>query len=52
MMLGKPEEAITALDKAAAIDPQKMFAPAHIARFALVIGDYADTANERAGRNS
>jgi tetratricopeptide (TPR) repeat protein len=44
MMLGKPEEAITALDKAAATDPQKMFAPAHIARFDLVIGDYADTA--------
>jgi len=42
MMLGRPEEAITSLKKAAAIDPTKMFAPAHIARFDLILSNFDD----------
>jgi serine/threonine protein kinase/Tfp pilus assembly protein PilF len=42
LMLGRPEEAIASLERAAAIDPQRMFAPAHIARFDLVVGNFAD----------
>jgi eukaryotic-like serine/threonine-protein kinase len=42
LMLGRPEEAIASLEKAAAIDPNRMFAPAHIARFDLVVGNFAD----------
>jgi tetratricopeptide (TPR) repeat protein len=43
-MMGRTEEAIKSLKEAAAIDPEKMFAPAHIARNDLVLGDYNDSA--------
>jgi len=42
LMLGRPEEGIASLQKAVAIDPQRMFAPAHIARFDLVVGNFMD----------
>jgi serine/threonine protein kinase/tetratricopeptide (TPR) repeat protein len=42
MMMGRTEEALVSLKKAAAIDPAKMFAPAHIARFDLILGDFDD----------
>jgi serine/threonine protein kinase/tetratricopeptide (TPR) repeat protein len=42
MMLGRVEEAIATLKKAAAIDPARMFAPAHIARFDLILGKFQD----------
>jgi serine/threonine protein kinase/tetratricopeptide (TPR) repeat protein len=42
MMMGRVEEAIASLKKAAEIDPQKMFAPAHIARFDLILGHFED----------
>lgn len=44
MMLGRPEEAIGSLKKAADIDPGKMFAPAHIARFDLIVSNFDDAA--------
>ncbi len=44
MMMGRVEEAIESLKKATQIDPGKMFAPAHIARFDLILGDYEDSA--------
>jgi tetratricopeptide (TPR) repeat protein len=42
MMMGRTEEALVSLKKAAAIDPAKMFAPAHIARFDLISGNFDD----------
>ncbi|HET9282327.1 MAG TPA: protein kinase [Candidatus Angelobacter sp.] len=42
MMLGHPEEGIARLEKAVAIDPQKMFAPALIARIDLLLGSFGD----------
>jgi eukaryotic-like serine/threonine-protein kinase len=42
MMIGRPEEAIASLKKAVAIDANKMFAPAHIARFDLIVGRFDD----------
>jgi len=44
MMMGRVEEAIESLKKAEAIDPAKMYAPAHIARFDLILGKYDDAA--------
>jgi serine/threonine protein kinase/tetratricopeptide (TPR) repeat protein len=44
MMMGRVEEAVTSLKKAAEIDPTKMFAPAHIARFDLILENYEDAA--------
>ena len=45
MMMGRTEEAIESLRKAAEIDPARMFAPSHIARFDLILGRYDDTSN-------
>jgi serine/threonine protein kinase/tetratricopeptide (TPR) repeat protein len=42
MMMGRPEEAIASLKQAARIDPNRMFAPAHIARFALILANFED----------
>jgi tetratricopeptide (TPR) repeat protein len=42
MMMGRTEEALVSLKKAAAIDPTKMFAPAHIARFDLISENFDD----------
>jgi serine/threonine protein kinase/Flp pilus assembly protein TadD len=42
MMMGRTQEALVTLKKAAAIDPAKMFAPAHIARFDLISEDFDD----------
>lgn len=42
MMMGRTEEAIGSLKKASEIDPVKMFAPATIARFDLILGKYDD----------
>jgi serine/threonine protein kinase/Tfp pilus assembly protein PilF len=44
MKLGRVEEAIDSLKKAYEIDPEKMFAPAHIARFDLILGNFDDAA--------
>jgi tetratricopeptide (TPR) repeat protein len=44
MMMGRTEEAIASLKKAAEIDPARMFAPSHIARFDLILGKYDDAA--------
>jgi serine/threonine protein kinase/tetratricopeptide (TPR) repeat protein len=44
MRMKRTEEAIESLKKAVVIDPTKMFAPAHIARFDLILGNYADSA--------
>ena len=43
MMMGHVEEAIASLKKAEAIDPQRMSAPAGIARYELLRGDFAET---------
>jgi len=42
--MGRPQEAVTSLKKAAAIDPNKMFASAHIARFELILENYVEAA--------
>jgi serine/threonine protein kinase/tetratricopeptide (TPR) repeat protein len=42
MMLGRVDEAIACLKKAVEIDPAKMFAPAHIARYDLILGRFQD----------
>jgi tetratricopeptide (TPR) repeat protein len=39
-MMGRVEEAITSLRKAEAIDPQRMPAPAGIARYGLILNDF------------
>jgi serine/threonine protein kinase/tetratricopeptide (TPR) repeat protein len=44
MMMGRVGEAIASLKRAAEIDPTKMFAPAHIARFDLILGNFDDAA--------
>jgi tetratricopeptide (TPR) repeat protein len=44
MMIGRTEEAIESLKKAAEIDPAKLFAPAQIARFDLIFGNFDDAA--------
>jgi serine/threonine protein kinase/predicted negative regulator of RcsB-dependent stress response len=44
MMMGRVEEAIASLKKAEQIDSAKMFAPATIARFDLILNNFADTA--------
>lgn len=44
MMLARPAEAIASLRKAAAIDPERMFAPAHIARFNLIAENFEESA--------
>ncbi len=42
MMMGRPEEAIASLKQAVRIDPNRMFAPAHIARFSLILENFED----------
>jgi serine/threonine protein kinase/tetratricopeptide (TPR) repeat protein len=42
MMMGRVEEAIASLKKAEAIDSTKLPAPAHIARFDLILGNFGD----------
>ncbi|MFI5070131.1 MAG: protein kinase, partial [Terriglobales bacterium] len=42
MMLGRPEEALTSLKRATEIDPNRMFALAHIARFDLILNNFDD----------
>jgi serine/threonine protein kinase/tetratricopeptide (TPR) repeat protein len=42
MMMGRVQEAITTLKKAVAIDPTRSSAPAHIARYDLILGDFGD----------
>ncbi|MBB5337838.1 protein kinase domain-containing protein [Tunturiibacter gelidoferens] len=42
MMLGRVEEGIASLENAEAIDPEIMSAPAHIARFYLIQGNFTE----------
>lgn len=42
MMMGRVEEATATLKKAEQVDPTRMFAPATIARFDLILEDFAD----------
>jgi eukaryotic-like serine/threonine-protein kinase len=44
MMLGRTEEAISSLTKAAAIAPDKLFAPEQAARFNLILGNHTESA--------
>ncbi len=42
MMMGRVEEAITTLKKAAELAPSKPFAPLHISRFNLILGSFEE----------
>lgn len=44
LSLGHVEAAIDSLKTAASVDPTKMHAPAHIARFELILGNFGDAA--------
>ena len=43
MMMGRVEEAIASLKKAVEIDPTRISAPAHIARYNMILGNFDDS---------